>query len=109
MSSIITFTNHSPLRVADADLVQTIWRLPRSFGHHDLERYTTQRGKSLYWISYNSGEFYNGRDPRTTRTYLPTVDAIRRYFEDHDLTARYHAEVEALVDPASILDVDTLP
>lgn len=108
MSDTITFSNHSPIRIADPDQVETVWSSGQDFGHHRLKRYTTKRGKALYWASYNSGQCYGSHEPATVRTYLPNVQAIRSYFEERELTTRYHAEVEAEVDPGSIIDVDAL-
>lgn len=102
MSKVITFSNHSPIRIADDE--KTVWRAGWDFGWHDLESYTTKRGKVLYWMSHNGGTDKS----RTTRTYLPTVAAIREYFAERDMLARYHADVEARVDPGSILDVDAI-
>lgn len=108
MSNVITFSNHAPIRIADADLIETVWSSGQDFGHHRLKRYTTKRGKAIYWISYNSGCSYGGHDPETTRTYLSSVKAIRDYFADHEQLESYHAEIEAEVDPDAIIDVDAL-
>jgi hypothetical protein len=105
MSSVITFSNHSPIRVADADLIETVWSSGQDFGHHLLKRYVTKQGKAIYWASYNSGRCYNGRSPDTSRTYLPNVSEIKEYFTRCELDHTYHAEVEAKVDEASIIDV----
>lgn len=108
MSHVITFTNHAPIRIADADQVETVWSSGQDFGHHRLKRYTTKRGKALYWVSRNSGCSYNGRDPETEREYLRDVAAIRAHFVECERLDVYHAEVEAEVDPASVIDVDAL-
>jgi len=108
MSSVITFSNHSPIRVADADLIETVWSSGQDFGHHLLKRYVTKQGKAIYWASYNSGRCYNGRSPDTSRTYLPNVSEIKEYFTRCELDHTYHAEVEAKVDEASIIDVDAI-
>ena len=114
-TTVITFANHSPIRVSnpehvdfygDFERVNCVWDARRSFGHHTLYCYTTQRGKQLYWISRNSGESYFGRDPVTIRTYLPSVKAIKDYFADCEMLVEYHTYVEKKVDPNSILDID---
>ncbi len=104
MSSVITFENHSPIRVADADLIETVWDQTRSFGHRLLKRYTTKRGQSLYWMSQHSGS----GDETTTRHYLSDIEAVREFFIVLGLDEEYSSEVEALIDPESIIDVDTL-
>ncbi len=108
MSSVITFSNHSPVRIADADLIETVWGSDQQWGHHLLKRYTTKRGNSIYWVSRNSGQQVNGREPETIRVYLPNVAAIRSYFAECSLEDVYHNEIEAEVDPAAIIDVDAI-
>lgn len=106
MSSVITFENHSPVRIADVEKVETVWDADQDFGHHRIKRYTTKLGKALYWASYNSGQSYGTHSPETTRTYLRDAKAIHDYFAEQDRLSTYHAEVEALVDAAVIVDLD---
>ena len=104
MAHIITFDNHSPIRIADKDMIRTVWSSGQDFGHHDLDAYTTRRGRTIYWISENSGRSYGGHDPKTHRIYMRSIADIRAHFVE----STYHAEVEENVDEASIIDVDAL-
>ena len=106
---VITFTNHSPIRITSEDNVETVYDAHWDFGHHLLKRYITKRGKALYWASENSGRCYGTHNPETRRTYLPNAAAIRAYFVERDQLEAYHAEIEADVDAASIIDVDADP
>jgi hypothetical protein len=55
---------------------------PKKTGN--IEYYTCKSGKRIYFSSYNSGETCGSHEPRTTRTYLKDVEAIKAYFGEID-------------------------
>ena len=128
-SFVVTFSNHPPIRLwgeFDANEVEankasgkyapgdyltdyedgTLWDGNPQWGHHDICYYITKSGKRLYWASYNSGESYGGRDPRTTRTFLKTAKDIENYLQEIDAAEWYR--IAGRVDAANIVDSDLL-
>lgn len=129
-SYVVTFSNHPPIRLwgeFDAAEIEaakkktehvpgdrlsdyedgTLWDKNQQWGHNDVCYYITKSGKKLYWGSYNSGESYNGHDPKTSRKFLKTVADIKAYIEDHSDISEWH-RVSHRVDPTVIVDSDLL-
>lgn len=128
-SYVCTFANHPPIRLwgeFDAGEIEkqnkagyyapgdrlgdyedgTLWDSGQQWGHHDICYYICKSGKRLYWASYNSGEQYNGREPKTTRTFLKDAVAIKTYL--YDIDAAEWNRVGHRVDPSIIVDSDLL-
>ena len=106
MTQTITFDNHAPINIADK--ATTVWSADWDFGHRLLLAYTTKRGHIIYWTSENSGRCYGNHDPVTHRSYCRDIAAIKAQFSHWEQMDCYHREVEADVDPDSIVDVDAL-
>ena len=118
-SYVVTFANHPPIRLW-GDFEEdgkskylgdfeddTLWNKGQQWGFCDVCYYICKSGKRLYWGSYNSGESYGGRDSETTRTFLNSVVAIKRYIEDHGGEAEWN-RVSHKVDVNVIVDSDLL-
>ena len=119
-SIVCTFSNHAPIRfwgdfdqpAEEAgkyidDYVYVLWDGQRDFGHHDIEYYICKSGKRIYFSSYNSGESYGSHSPRTTRTYLKDIEAIKSYFGEIDRMDEWY-RVCGKVDPTLIVDSELL-
>ncbi len=125
-SIVCTFGNHAPIRFwgefeenENADpasrqewnyldnYVSTLWDGRKEFGHHTVDYYICKSGKRIYFASYNSGQHYGNHAPRTTRTYLKDVAAIKDYFSQIDRIDEWY-RVCGNVDPALIVDSDLL-
>ncbi len=130
-SIVCTFSNHAPIRfwgefeitlsddlkleqdkIASVgeyidDYVGVLWDGHRDFGHHDVEYYICKSRKRIYFSSYNSGESYGSHEPRTSRTYLKDVEAIKNYFDEIDRMDEWY-RVCGNADPALIVDSDLL-
>jgi len=127
-SIVCAFSNHAPIRFwgefDDEEVteqskhnyrswqkidnyVSTLWDARRDFGWHTIDYYTCKSGKRIYYASYNSGETYGGRGPRTATTYLKDAQAIKEYFSEIDQIDEWY-RVCGKVDPALIVDSDLL-
>lgn len=117
-SIVCTFKNHPPIRFWARPeegiscqyldhYISTIWNARQDFGHHTIDYYTCKSGKRIYYASYNSGESYNSREPRTIRIYLQDADAIKQYFADMDRLDEWY-RVCGDIDPTLIVDSDLL-
>lgn len=130
-SIVCTFANHAPIRfwgefeitLSDNaeleaekiksvgryidDYVDCLWDANKDFGHHDIEYYTCKSGKRIYFASYNSGETYGSHEPRTRRTYLKDIEAIKTYLGEIDRIDEWY-RVCGKVDPSLIVDSDLL-
>jgi hypothetical protein len=128
-SIVCTFGNHPPIRFWDEfvaaevekeksnhnyapgdridDYTSYLWDANKDFGHHDIEYYVCKSGKRIYFASYNSGESYGSHNPRTTRTYLKDIEAIKAYFGEIDRMDEWY-RVCGNVDATLIVDSDLL-
>jgi hypothetical protein len=136
-SFVVTFDNHPPIRLwgdFDAETVARhelpvsergtsridgagaylsdyedgcVWDRNPQWGHNDVCYYITKSGKRLYWGSYNSGESYGGRSPKTSREFLKTVDDIKNYIINHSDVSEWN-RVSHRVDVSLIVDSDLL-
>ena len=114
---VLSFVNHSPIRISnpveesyydDFERCVCIWSSRQDFGHHQLWKYTTLKGRDIYFITQNSGCSYNGREPQTTNTYLRDINSIKNYFNNLEMMDIYHSKIESKVDVDSILNVDEI-
>lgn len=128
-SFIVTFANHPPIRLwgdFDASEVEktqsaphttgdylsdyeegTLWDRNPQWGHNDVCYYICKSGKRLYWGSYNSGMQCGGREPKTVRTFLADIAAIREYIIEHSDVSEWN-RVGYRVDPSLIVNSDLL-
>lgn len=103
---IITFTNRLPIRIPESreSEIKTIWDGNQDFGHNKIISYDCKNGKKIFWHSYNSGMFYGNHEPKTKRSFLKNLDAVREIFqEDEEI---FNSEVSHLIDPSIILEIE---
>lgn len=106
-AKVFVFTNHPPLRVAGAEGLSMydatdgiICDTNPQWGHNWLGYFLTRSGKRVYVSSYNCGESYNGREPKTTRCVERDPMAwLVRHDAEHT-----HGH---LIDPTLIIDLGT--
>ena len=117
-SLVATFTNHPPIRLwAEFEKDEThyisdfedgcVWNGNPQWGHHQIVYYICKSGKRIYWATYNSGQTYNGYEPRTKRCFLKDTEAIKQYFEEHDMRGEWN-RVCGDIEPSLIVDSDLL-
>jgi len=118
---IATFDNHPPIKLwAEFETQESadnaryvsdfehgcVWKSGQQWGWHEINYYVCKSGKRIYWASFNSGESYNGREPRTRYTFLKTIADIRDYLANIG-PEEWH-RISHKVDPSVIVDSDLL-